>query len=127
MAPKVIKLAYKNEWIPFMREVSQIEDIIPMLNGIVPPMPPMPLVLPFWNPFASMQKSPIESSMEQVQKFFEYLMDTINSFLKSLPGFPTCQGSSGDDGEEENDEGSAEAEPAEKKTAKKRGRKKKAA
>ena len=84
LAPKVISLAYKNDWLPFVKEVGQLEEILPMLRGSLP-MPPVPPLLPFWNPFVQNQMSTVESSIEQVQKFFNSLIDMLNSFLKTLP------------------------------------------
>ncbi len=110
MAPKLFSLAYKNYLMPLMKDISELEDIMPKSGGsmpfMMPPMPFMPLpgfdsqtggfntnLMSCWDQFIEMQKSYIESSREQWDEFTDQFMEMEKTFANSLPEeFPVMPG-----------------------------------
>ncbi len=118
-APRLFTVIYKNELKPLIRDMGQLEDIVPMgdrktlpfMPPMMPPMmmPPMPFMpVPrmddrmddinanakkMWDQIIDMQKSSIESSREQWDEFTDKLMEMESSFADSLPDeLPTLPG-----------------------------------
>ena len=114
MAPKLFEMAYKNYLMPLIKEINQLESIVPESNGLkIPMMPIMILPMPFmsfpsfteknddsndnmmtfWDQLIDLQKSSIESSREQWDEFTDKVMEMENTFADSLPEkFPTLPG-----------------------------------